>query len=217
MGYVFIPRTEAFQTCPIYDTDGWLNTQMPGRLLIRNGVSGEDILLTMRDEFEKGDRHRAIYEYNPSGKRFHKVLDSKWDASVTPISECVLRPQKLPDKFKITGEKLFFEQQEVPVNGAVLISSSYSPSGKAIAILSADGPRTGSFMPFLGGGQNSKGLHYHQLFSVADGKPIEDVVRLRFTTEKQAYSTCWSLDQKYVFYASLLADKLSIVETNCSN
>jgi hypothetical protein len=217
MGYMVTPGTEAFETCPIFDTGDWRNTQMPGRLLIRKGMSGEDILLTMRDEFEKGNRHRAVYEYNHKGKRFHKIPDLTWDTSVSPISECGVRTQKLPDKFNVAGEKLFFENQQVPVTGAVLLSASYSPSGKAIAILSADGPRKGSFMPFLGGGQNSRGQHYHQLFSVANGKPGEAVVKLQFTTEKEAYSVCWSIDEKYVFYTSLLADTLTIVKSNCSN
>jgi len=215
--FMVITRAEASQTCPIFDTVGWLNTQLPGRLLIRGGMSDENILLTMRDEFEKGNRHRAVYEYDPKMKILQKVPDSIWDGSVSPISECVSQPQKPTDKFKGTGEKLYFENQEVPVKGAVLISSSFSPSGKAVAILLAAGPRKGSFMPFLGGGQNSKGQHYHQLFSVANGKPIGSVVKLPFTTEKQAYPVCWSIDEKYVFYTSLLADKLTIVETNSPN
>ena len=217
MGFMVVLRTEASPTCPIFNTGGWLNTQMPGRMLIRAEMSGERILLTMRDEFEKGNKHRTVYEYDPKVKRLQKAPDSRWDASVSPVSECVSRPQNLHDKFKVTGEKLFFDNQEVPVNGTVLISSSYSPSSKAVAILSADGPRKDSFMPYLGGGQNSKGRHYHQLFSVANGKPVSPVVKLPFTTEKEAYSICWSIDGKYIFYASLLADKLIIVETNFFN
>jgi hypothetical protein len=72
-------------------------------------------------------------------------------------------------------------------------------------------------MPFLGGGQNSKGQHYHQLFSVAHGKPVSAALKLQFTTERQAYPSCWSMDEMYVFYTSLLADRLTIVETGLSN
>jgi hypothetical protein len=215
--FMVTPQAEASQTYPIFDTAGWLNTQLPGRLLIRGGMSDENIFLTMRDEFEQGNKHRAVYEYDPKMKSLQKVPDSKWDGSMTPITECASKPQKPPDKFKGIGEKLYFDNQEVPIKGAVLISSSYSPSGKAVAILSAAGPRKGSLMPFLGGGQNSNGQHYHQLFSVANGKPIGAVVKILFTTEKQAYPVCWSIDEKYVFYASLLADKLTIVETNSPN
>jgi hypothetical protein len=72
-------------------------------------------------------------------------------------------------------------------------------------------------MPFLGGGQNSKGQHYHQLFSVADGQPLSAALKLQFTTEHQAYPACWSTDEMYVFYTSLVADKLTIVKTGLSN
>ena len=209
-------QVEASHKCPIFDTVGWVNTQMPGKLLIRTGMIGGNILLTMHglhDELEKGIKHRTVYEYDPDAKRLRKVPDSKWDASSNPISECVSRPQNYSDKFKVTGEKLFFDNQEVPVQGAVLVSTSCSPGGNAVAILSADGPRKNSIMPFIGGGQNSKGQHYHQLFSVAKGTPIGGVIKLQFTTEKEAYPVCWSRDEKYVFYPSLLADKLTIIET----
>ena len=44
---------------------------------------------------------------------------------------------------KVTGEKLFFDNREVSIKGAVLIFAAFSPSGKYVAILSADGPRKG--------------------------------------------------------------------------
>ena len=186
---------------------------MPGRLLIRNGLDSENIFLSMRDELEKEIKHRAVYEYDPKAKRLRKVTDSKWDTTANLISECVSQPQKFSSNFRVTADKLFFGNQEVHVKGAVLVAFSYSPSGNVLAILSADGPRKGSIMPFIGGGQNSKGQHYHQLFSVANGTPIGGVVKLQFTTEKEAYLVCWSPDEKYVFYTSLLVDKLAIVET----
>ena len=201
----------------MFDTVDWVNTQALGRLLIRSGMNGKNIFLTMRDEFEKGNRHRAVYEYDPKAKSLQKVPDLNWDAVANPIAECFSQPQRFSEKFKVTGEKLFFGNREIPIKGAVLISSAYSPSGNAVAILSADGPRKGSLMPFLGGGKNSKGQHYHQLFSVANGEPISAALKLQFTTEKEAYPPCWSIDEKYVFYTSLLADKLTIVETGFSN
>ena len=194
------PSRKISQTsiCPMFDTAGWVNTQMSGRLLIRSGTNGKNILLTMRDEFEKGNRHRVVYEYDPKAKSLRKVSDLNWDGIASPISECFSQPQQFPEKFKVTGEKLFF-------------------GGKYVAILSADGPRKGSLMPFFGGGQNSKGQHYHQLFSLVNGEPISDVLKLQFTTEKEVYPACWSIDEKYVFYTALLADKLTIVETGFSS
>jgi len=207
------PQISQTVVCPTYDTAGWVNTQMPGRLLIRNGMDGKNIHLTMRNESEKGDRHRAVYEYDTRAKRLQKVPDLNWDTAASPVTECFSRSRPFPGKIKVTGEKLFFDSREVPIKGAVLISAAYSPGGQTVAILSADGPRKGSPMPFLGGGQNAKGQHFHQLFSTANGEPASVVVKLQFTTEKQAYPACWSIDEKYVFYTSLLADKLTIVET----
>jgi hypothetical protein len=213
------PSRKISQTsiCPMFDTAGWVNTQMSGRLLIRSGTNGKNILLTMRDEFEKGNRHRVVYEYDPKAKSLRKVSDLNWDGIASPISECFSQPQQFPEKFKVTGEKLFFGNREVSIKGAVLIFAAFSPSGKYVAILSADGPRKGSLMPFFGGGQNSKGQHYHQLFSLVNGEPISDVKKLQFTTEKEVYPACWSIDEKYVFYTALLADKLTIVETGFSS
>jgi hypothetical protein len=202
---------------PTFDTAGWVNTQMSGRLLIRSGTNGKNILLTMCDEFEKGNRHRVVYEYDPKAKSLQKVSNLNWDGLASPISECFSQSQQFPGKFKVTGEKLFFGIREVSIKGAVFISAAFSPSGRYVAILSADGPRKGSLMPFFGGGQNSKGQHYHQLFSVYNGEPISDVLKLQLTTEKEAYPACWSIDEKYFFYTALLADKLTIVETGFSN
>ena len=153
------PSRKISQTsiCPMFDTAGWVNTQMSGRLLIRSGTNGKNILLTMRDEFEKGDRHRAVYEFFPEAKSLRKVPDLNWDAAASPSSECVSRSGNTKDKFNISGEKLFFDKKEVPVKGSVLITAASSPSGMNVAILSADGPRMKSPMPFLGGGQNSRG------------------------------------------------------------
>lgn len=213
------PSHEISQTfiCPIFDTAGWVNTQMSGRLLIRSGQNGMNILLTMRDEFEKGYRHRVVYEYNPKVKSLQKVSDLDWDGISSPIAECFSQSRQVPEQFKVTGEKLFFGNREVSIKGTVLISAAFSPSGKYVAILSADGPRKVSLMPFLGGGQNSKGQHYHQLFSIVKGEPISNVIKLQFTTKKEAYQACWSIDEKYVFYTALLADKLTIVETGFSS
>lgn len=197
---------------PIFDTVDWVNTRMPGRLIIRRGTDGKTLLLTMRDEYEKGNSHRAVYEYDTKAQDLKKVPDLKWDTVTSAITECFSQSQLFPEKFTIDGEKLFFGNREVPIKGAVLISSSYSPRGTTVAILSADGPRKGSLMPFLGGGQNSKGQHYHQLFSVANGTPVRSAVKLPFTTEHQAYPACWSRDEMYVFYISVLADKLTIVD-----
>jgi hypothetical protein len=202
---------------PVFDTVDWANTQMPGRLIIRTGLDSKTIFLTMRDEFEKGTRHRAVYEYDPKAQSLRKVSGLKWDEVTSAITECFAQSQQFPEKFKVNGEKLFFGNREIPIKSAVLISSAYSPSGNTVAILSADGPRKGSGMPFLGGGQNSKGQHYHQLFSVATGKPVSAALKLQFTTEHQAYPACWSIDETYVFYTSLLADKLTIVKTGLSD
>jgi hypothetical protein len=202
---------------PVFDTVDWANTQMPGRLIIRTGLDSKTIFLTMRDEFEKGTRHRAVYEYDPKAQSLPKVSGLKWDEVTSAITECFAQSQQFPEKFKVNGEKLFFGNREIPIKSAVLISSAYSPSGNTVAILSADGPRKGSGMPFLGGGQNSKGQHYHQLFSVATGKPVSAALKLQFTTEHQAYPACWSIDETYVFYTSLLADKLTIVKTGLSD
>lgn len=202
---------------PLFDTwPGWMNTQMPGRILIRD-FGDEKLFLTVRDEYEKGNKHRAVYLYDPDAQSLQQVPDEKWNTVVNPIAECFSQSQQFPEKFKVNGEKLFFGNQEVPIKGAVLISLAYSPSGNAVAVLSADGPRKGSFLPFLGGGQNAKGRHYHQLFSVVDGTPIGDAVKLRFTTEKEAYPACWSTDEKYVFYTALLNEKLTIIKTDLVN
>ena len=90
---------------PMFDTAGWVNTQMSGRLLIRSGTKGKNILLTMRDEFEKGIRHRVVYEYDPKAKSLQKVSDLNWDGLASPISECFSQSQQFPEKFKVAWGK----------------------------------------------------------------------------------------------------------------
>ena len=202
---------------PLFDTwPGWMNTQLPGQILIRDS-DDKKLLLTVRDEFEKGNKHRAVFLYDPNAQNLQQVSDEKWGTETNPITECFSQSQQVPEKFKVSGEKLFFGNQEVLIKGAVLVSLAYSPSSNKVAVLSADGPRKGSIMPFLGGGQSSKGQHYHQLFSVADGSPIGSFVKLPFMTEKEAYHACWSANGKYVFYTALLNENITVIKTDLLN
>ena len=73
---------------PIFDTTAWMNTQMPGRLLIRD-FSDKKLLLTMRDEFEKSNKHRAVYLYDPSTQNLQQVPDEKWYMAGSPVTECL--------------------------------------------------------------------------------------------------------------------------------
>ena len=222
-GYVVLVKkqepndTSQSLVSPVFDTAAWMNTQIPGRILIRD-FGDKKLLLTMRDEFEKSNKHRAVYLYDPSAQSLQQVSDEKWHTAASLMTECFSQSQQFTERFKVNGEKLFFGNLEVPIEGVVLISLAYSPSGDKVAVLSADGPRRkGSLMPFFGGGQNSKGQHYHQLFSVVNGSSVGVFVKLSFTTEKEAYPACWSTDEKYVFYTALLNENLTVVKTDVLN
>jgi len=91
-------------------------------------------------------------------------------------------------KFKVTGEKLFFGNREVSIKGAVLIFAAFSPSGKYVAILSADGPRKGSLMPFFGGGQKLKGPTLSPVIFLVNGEPISDVLKTSIHYGKRGVS-----------------------------
>ena len=80
-------------------------------------------------------------------KSLREVPDLSGDAVASPYSECVSPSRNISDKSNITGEKLFFGKREVPAKGSVLITTASSPSGRNVAILSADGPRMRSRMP----------------------------------------------------------------------
>ena len=185
---------------------------MPGRILIRDSGDGK-LLLTVRGELEKGLKHRAVYLYDPDARFLRATTDKRWDASRSPAAECVSRSQVFPEKIKVEGERLLAGARGLPVKGSVLLSLSYSPGGDRLSVLSADGPRKASLLPSLGGGQNAKGRHYQQVFSVESGSPLGGAVALPFTTEREAYRACWSADGNYVFYASLLNEKLTVVKS----
>jgi hypothetical protein len=213
---LFSPALPAFaeqQSSPLFDTPAWFNSEMPGRILIRDAGDGK-LLLTVRGELEKGAKHRGVYLYDPDAQLLRQTTDKKWDAAASSAADCASRSQVLPEKIKVDGERLYAGARALPVKGTVLLSLSYSPAGDRVAALSADGPRKASLLPFLGGGQNARGRHYQQLYSVESGAPLGEAVALPITTEREAYRACWSADGAYVFYAALLNEKLAVVKNN---
>ena len=195
---------------------------MPGGLFIRDGTDGKNLLLTLRGEVEmsyhpESNKHGAVYLYDPSAQSLQQVPDEQWDTATTPIIdvEGFFKSHKVEGKFQVNGEKLFFGNQEVLYKGKLIMGTAYSPDGNKFVVLSADGPQRISSPNFLGGGgKYAEGQHYHQLFSVVNGAPVGDAIKLPFTTEKQEYSVYWPPDAKYVFYIASIGGDLTIVKAS---
>ncbi|KKT35354.1 MAG: hypothetical protein UW24_C0010G0004 [Parcubacteria group bacterium GW2011_GWA2_44_12] len=209
---------------PLFDTFAW-RTQVPGGLFIRDSIDVKNLLLTIRSDIEMnynpgGNKHGAVYLYDSGAQSLQQVPDEQWDNATTPIIDVkgFFESHKVEAKFKVSGEKLFFGNKEIPYRGKLIMDTAYSPDGNQFAVLSADGPLRSVTPNFLGGGgKYAKGQHYHQVFSTVNGTPIGNTVKLPFTTQNQPYSVYWPPDGKYILYIALAGSDITIVKTSLQN
>ncbi len=89
--------------------------------------------------------------------------------------------------------------QEVPFVGEGVVGLWASPSQTMAAVHSADGPRgTPGWPDWLAEiPQYWLGQHYHRIYSLPDGRPVGEPVRLPV---RRAKGICWSEDEQFVLY-----------------
>jgi hypothetical protein len=107
---------------------------------------------------------------------------------------------------------LSYKGQAIRTKGQSVVGFALSPNRTSVAVLSAGGSKRRSIMPFLGGGANARGQHYHELLQApAFSSNEQSEAQLPFTTARVAWTGCWSADEYFVVYTSVLYDELCVV------
>lgn len=187
---------------PLFDTMA-LNNLYDTLVLRVERDNSEALLLKL----QAGD---AVYRYDPRAQVLSLVSIEDWKNAQGSIVECEKQIQ--PSEYFIDeSHHLWFGKKPIKVNGNTVLKVLASPSGKLLAVLSADGEWK-STIPFVGGGVPS-GQHYHQILSVDEGEALGKPVRLPLGNRngRRIGAVCWSADDRYVVYADFLFSRVSIV------
>lgn len=197
-----VSLTSMTMDVPLFETPAWRST---GVILLRSEEEGKGALLLKHRE------RGAVYFYDPKTQNLSLVSTELWQKASGSIGNCELQVPPSPSKMDIDKSgKLRASDIEVATAGTTILDLRVSPSGNKVAVLSADGPKDGSILPFLGSG-GVAGQHYHQLLSLPGAVPIGKPVRLPLESKKVGITVCWSPDERYVVYSDILYSHLSIV------
>ncbi|HEV2764155.1 MAG TPA: hypothetical protein VGV38_14320 [Pyrinomonadaceae bacterium] len=180
-----------------------------GSLLVRRESAGAGALLlrhTMRE---------TLYRYDPAARALTQVGAEAWERAVGPVAECArqfappeskLALDQKADRLRAAGGR------EVATAGRVPLALVASPSGRWVAVLSADGPKKGSLMPFSG--DTVLGRRLQQVLSLPAAAAVGSPVVLPVLNEGDVPVACWSADEQFIVYHDYNFYSLSVVETH---
>lgn len=176
----------------ILETPGW---RQPGTLQLR--MEGDGFLM----------RHNlpAVYRWRPGAPALTEAGPAEWEAAGGSIYDCgkPLIPPPQTAELDAKSMTLRGPKGTVETAGRSVLAIRLSPSRKLLAVLSADGSRAGSILPFLGGGSYS-GTHFHNTLSYPDLNGLGAPVRLPRQRETDILAPCWLAD-RYVVYSDSLS------------
>ena len=155
---------------------------------------------------------QPVYRFDSALRTFTQAEAGAWDHATSAVVDCGLAGRgETPFLFKPRTDTLTYAGSAVKTRGRAVQSVVPSPDGKWVAVLSVDGFRLPSFMPFLGRGR-VEGTRYHQVFSSATGLPVGDPVALPFDSKFDASHPCWSDDARYIVYPEFSFYFLAIID-----
>jgi hypothetical protein len=155
-----------------------------------------------------------IYLYDPASQTLHTVDIAKWKSATSPIANCEEQLPPSPKRLEIVSND---ERKLVDASGRTIATAgtfteklTVSPDNKWVAVLSANGPKSVSLLPFLGGNQ-PLGQQYHQVISMDDFKWIGTAVPLPVAVKSDLLEPCWTADEKYVVYTDTFFTDVLVV------
>lgn len=189
---------------PLYATPAW---GTPGELALRPAPGGG--LLARRSP------EGAVYAWGPEAGAPELADRSRWEAAETAITEC--RAQRLADprvvRIDPRSRKLQAGEREVATAGAQVLVTQLSPSGRWLAVLSADLERRGSLLPFAGQG-GGRGAHYYEVLDAEDFTVAQEPRRLPFDSADKVVSLCWSSDERAIVWSDYFLTEIAILTFN---
>ena len=165
-----------------HDKDTLLLTHLRREMVYRYDRATQELALVPKEHWEAGgDVVKCPSGFTPSGLR--------------------IKSRESPSHPRL--DRLLAGDRVIRTAGARALTIHESPSGRFAAVLSADGERKESILPFYGPG-GADGQHFHELLSLTDFTRVGEPVRLPMTTKEiVSLNGCWSPDEGYVVYADL--------------
>lgn len=213
---------------PLFRTAGW---SADGSLLLRTDRDGARDSLVLRQLTPEESMSRRYgentssagapaspqsisYRYVPGPPLLAQVDAAAWNNANGSECDCDSQGGTTPDPFELDGRKntLYYRGTAVPTSGRTVLWIAMSPTRSRVAVLSAEGARPDSVMPFLGVG-GASGQHYHECFRASDGIRVGPVVRLPLVSHETAVMGCWSANEEFVVYYDILFQHLSVVDS----
>jgi hypothetical protein len=195
---------------PGFETPGWIEHGYPG-------PQGPLWIAQLEDDpsvlFLKLDQSNRICRYDTRSREMTEARLSDWKLVAGFARECGQVDTKSLSMVRINQKtnKLEVNGKEVETVGMTNLRHGFSPSGEKIAVLSAAGPKFHGVLPFFGG-KSAFGSRFHQAFRLPDGETLGKTVILPYGGVSESVGVvCWSPDEKFVVYATLLHAELSIV------
>ena len=210
----------------IYPPETRIGPQGPSECLLRTEKPGSDVLFikglaeeeVLAREFRKKPMEALqafqgiVYRYDPVRRKIDKVRPQDWARCTGPIGGTSVEFQKasLESRVSIQYDQLLYEGTSVETAGRTALAFTVSPDRTLVAVLSAEGNRAESLMPFLGRG-GASGQHYHELFRLPGMQAVGKPLSLPVTTERVTMRPIWSGDRGYVVYIDARNSHLCIV------
>lgn len=203
---------------PFLRTPGWLprTAIYPGPASFAPEGNGPSVVLK-RERIEAGAlllKHNllpAVWRYDPQDRTLDAASDADWRNARGEPRNCGAPPWiasplgRHPKTDHLILGNIFYSKGAykgfdlVPFVGAGILDLRAAPSETMAAVHSADGPRGDPGIPFFAVNWQGHfmGQHYHQIFSLPDGRPLGKPLRIPVRLYK---TICWSADEAFVVY-----------------
>lgn len=210
-------------------TDAW---QEHGRLLLRStSPESADLLLkdlTLAEAIDRDYNQPApaaqaalqptVYRYVSGARQLEALPREAWQQATGDICDCDFQPQIIPMGFQFddVAHSLTLRDQAVATAGPWVFGVAASPSGRYLAVGSADGKLRDHRIGFFAG-FDATGEPWHQVLRTKDATPVGASILLPYTIRKAMIRPCWSPDERFVVYPDGSAAKVCIVETGLAS
>jgi hypothetical protein len=194
-----------------YKTDAWglVRGDLPSTyLLVRTeDESGGRLLLTIQESNRYQPKNGAparrrefgVYAY--SGLRLSPTEHSDWDSARGEVVDWFTQVARENREFEIKSDtrELYFAGKPIRTMGSRALGLTTSPRSDTVAVLSADGHRSG--LALFGAADNYSGLRYHEIFRASDGQRVGPAVGLDEASGIVVEPPFWSAGGDLVIYS----------------
>jgi hypothetical protein len=199
---------------PLLQTPEWQGREPEygEQIMLRRETASAGALLL------KHSKRDTPYQYEIRSRTLVPISEQDWQGATGPVAECGKQFAPAPQVLDIdrASNKLVSPEGSLPTTGRIPLRLTKSPSGKKVAVLSADGNLGSSVVPFSGG-SGASGQHYLQIMSLPKVVALGQPSHIPHKRDYDSLIPCWSADEQFVVIYSSLFNYLSIVETQLNS